>query len=429
MALFLTFTCLYAENPALQPISKDGKTYNPQMWNEIDSLKVSNNEDIVTMDIAMEDSSIISMKMDDYIIDNGYTVPLVIINTHEPMDQIPDRINYQSAKIEIKGLSGYEDFEGEVHIRGRGNTSWTISDKKPYRLKFEKKQQLCGLKKAKNYVLTANWTDFSLMQNPIASYLAKFFNLPYTHTMVPVDVILNGTYRGSYLLTNKPGINAGSVDIDENSSVMWEIDKNYDEELKFKSPIYDLPVMLADPDMDSIGFNYWKHDFIKMEEAVRDGRPADVIDIDEYARYRCVYDILLNSDLYLPKSLKMFKTYRGKYIFGPVWDFDVAMGFNWDEQTAYDFNAVDKNLGKCLLMHYIETDPEVRTLIRKYMNEFLHHEEEFWDFINNLEDDMYTSGLRNSVRWSSLDSWEESVATMKKWMAARMEYLKSVYLE
>ena len=51
------------------------------------------------------------------------------------------------------------------------------------------------------------------------------------------------------MLTEAIGIRSNSVDIDEDNSILFEIDKNYDEEWKFMSPLYNLPVMVKDPDM------------------------------------------------------------------------------------------------------------------------------------------------------------------------------------
>lgn len=417
-----------ADKIVFQAIDTIGKHYEPVPWSMIDKISVVDSLDNVYLKIMTKDNVLRDLNLEEFLVENGNSVPLLIISTDEPLEQIPDKINYKDATIKIKGFGEYEDFENSVQIRGRGNTSWIVSDKKPYRLKFGKKQELCGLKKSKNYVLTANYTDISLLQNPIASFIGKMLDLPFTHTMVPVDVILNGIYRGSYLLTNKPGINSGSVDIDEIKSVMWEIDKNYDEEIKFRSPVYDLPVMLSDPDMDEERFEFWKADFEEMEKAVSEGNVEDYIDIDEYARYRIVYDVLRNGDLYIPKSLKMYKTEGGKYIFGPIWDFDSAMGYEWGSRISYDSKWAFLETGFCPFMQKIEKDPKVKELIAKYTREFLEREEELWRFIEELEKTMETSAERNNIRWKELGSWKNNVILMKNWLGLRLEYLKSIYL-
>ena len=43
------------------------------------------------------------------------------------------------------------------------------------------------------------------------------------------------------MLTEKIGINGASVDIDETTGILFELDTNYDEEFKFYSKRFGLP--------------------------------------------------------------------------------------------------------------------------------------------------------------------------------------------
>lgn len=415
------------DNIILQPIDTIGNRYTPIQWNNIESFKILSTEDGDSLRIINTDSEDMVFDMSKTLIMNGNTIPLITITTDSMMNQIPDKVNYQKATIEIKGFGVFEDFSQEVSIRGRGNTSWVISDKKPYRLKFDKKQSLCGLKKAKNFVLLANWTDISLIQNSLASFIGKMLNLPYTHTMVPVDVVLNGVYRGSYILTNKPGINAGSVDIDEDTSVMWELDTYFDEDMKFKSPLLDLPVNLADPDLTEERFEYWKNDFITMEENVVNGNVEDYIDIDSYAKYKAVNEIMKNNELWHPKSLKMYKEEGGKYQFGPLWDFDVAMGYNYDKRESYNILRAASGIANNNLMKAIEKDNKVNEKIFEYINFVLKNEDELWKFIDSYCSDIKSSALRNNIKWKSFGDWEENIAKMKIWFEVYLGFLKTKY--
>ena len=87
-------------------------------------------------------------------------------------------------------------------MKGRGNSTWGYP-KKPYRLKLNKKAEICGLGKAKNYVLLANHLDPTLMLNSVAFKIGRLLELPFTNHAIPVDVVLNGIYKGSYLLTEQ----------------------------------------------------------------------------------------------------------------------------------------------------------------------------------------------------------------------------------
>jgi hypothetical protein len=424
----LWMPAVMAQDLVIQPQSIDGKSYLPIRWGEVSEVKVSEDGETGSMTVMLKEGDSKSFNFDNTTITSGYTIPLITITTDEELEQIPDKINYKTATIKIDGFGSYDDVETEVSIRGRGNTSWTLSDKKPYRLKFSKKISLCGLTKAKNYVLLAGWTDGSQMQNAIAAKIGHMVDMPYICDMIPVEVVLNGIYRGSYLLANKPGINAGNVDIDEETSIMWELDVAMDEDFTFYSPIYNLPVMVADPDMDEARFLEWKEDFIQMEQGVAEERADEWIDLEQYAAYRAVYDIMQNHELGHPKSLKLYKTEGGKYKFGPIWDFDVAMGANFGyDLDCYNLNNVNNKVSLIPFMQNIDKAPSADKLIRDAIVKFMENEDELWSFIDETQSQMESAAVRNTQRWPDRGDWHEQMDLMKTWLSARISYLKKLY--
>lgn len=146
--------------------------------------------------------------------------------------------DYVDAVLSIEGNGYCEDIDSlRLSLRGRGNTTWNMY-KKPMRMKFPKKISLFGMAKQKNYVLLANYIDDSLMKNAIAFWIARRLGVPYANHTTPVNVIINGHPRGSYLITEKVGINSGSVDIDETKGILFELSGEYDEKYKFRSEPY-----------------------------------------------------------------------------------------------------------------------------------------------------------------------------------------------
>ena len=111
-------------------------------------------------------------------------------------------------------------FEGVgVNIRARGNSTFG-APKKPFRLKFDKKQEMLGLnggKAYKSWVLMADYYDGSMLRTfgtfKFAKALmeSKYYSSDCTH----VEVYLNGEYRGVYLLCEQTQMNRGRVDIPE----------------------------------------------------------------------------------------------------------------------------------------------------------------------------------------------------------------------
>jgi hypothetical protein len=133
-------------------------------------------------------------------IDTG--LPVIRINTRNGK-AITSKEEYISARIEIiDPHNSVNNIKTEVDIRGRGNTTWN-APKKPYRLRFPQKQAVFGLAPAKSWVLLANYQDTTLILNSIAFRMGELFDFPFTPHYVHVEVILNGRYEGSYVLTEQ----------------------------------------------------------------------------------------------------------------------------------------------------------------------------------------------------------------------------------
>lgn len=99
-------------------------------------------------------------------------------------------------------------YDGAITIHVRGNST-AGGDKKPYKLKLDKKTNLLDLCrktdekgkeiKSKHWVLLANFYDESLMRNKLAYDLSGAYGLvPMESTWV--DVVINGRFDGCYQL-------------------------------------------------------------------------------------------------------------------------------------------------------------------------------------------------------------------------------------
>lgn len=418
-----------AQNNVIQLYNEDG--YKPLDWNNIESLNFSIDNNVTRFHLY--DGEIIDVpfeEMTESPLYSGPAIPLLEITTDEELTEILDKINYKTAKIKLSGFGNYEDMELDVNIRGRGNSSWTHFPKKPYRLKFAENVSLCELDSAKNYVLLANYSDVSLMHFALACRMAQMFDMPFAPKVVPVDVILNGQYKGSYILCNKPGINNGSVNIDESTSIMWELDVSYDEDYKFKSPIYNAPVQAVDPDLDDERFEYWKNDYIEMEKAVSELNGAQYIDMAEFAKYILVYDLMANVEIWHPKSVKFYKTEGGKYTFGPIWDFDWSMGadgFSKDniingKHTIY--NSWPYPVEMHPFLEAIFNHQEALENIKKYWDILQDNVNELYDFIDIYSATIRQSALRDKARWNNRFDFDETCLMMKEWLRNHIDDMK-----
>ncbi len=108
--------------------------------------------------------------------------------------------------------------DAQVKVRGNWTTTY---DKKPLRLKFDQKQNLLGLNdgaEMKNWLLLAEYKDVSMLRNKTAIDIANELLAAeglYVSDATFVEVVVNGTYWGLYLLAEQQQIHENRVNITE----------------------------------------------------------------------------------------------------------------------------------------------------------------------------------------------------------------------
>lgn len=316
----------------------------------------------------------------------AYTgLPLVKIETPDSAEISSKEEWLKDATLQIEGagLDSWNISEPIMtSIRGRGNSTWG-QPKKPYALKLDKKKSILGMPEHKRWVLIANYLDNSFIRNEMAFYLSEIFELNYTVHGKYVDLILNGEYKGLYWFgeaikpdANRVNINDGSKNIsdDEDKDYLIEMDVYYDEPVKFKSSIRNLPYMIKNDDymvddennLTSGGESRLERlqakindleillypDFAEGMSTNDCSAPAEsfsqIIDIDSWAKFWFVNEIMDNGELGHPKSCYFtFDSENNIFKAGPVWDFDWAALFQPAycrlKDTLY-YNALFKSL-------------------------------------------------------------------------------------
>ena len=133
--------------------------------------------------------------------DHYQVFPLYI--TTADGSEITSRDYYTPCHLSLGGLGAFSDYSGTGGIRGRGNSSFLWYDKKPFRIKLDHQHKILGLKKAKSWVLLANYRDVTDMMNTFVFEMGEALGLPYTNHTRYVELFVNGDYRGIYQLTER----------------------------------------------------------------------------------------------------------------------------------------------------------------------------------------------------------------------------------
>lgn len=236
-------------------------------------------------------------------------------------------------------------------IRGRGNTSWGF-DKKPYRIKFDKKQGLFGLEKNKSWVLLAMYQDFSGIKDYAAFSLARSIDgrSAFVPNGVHVELYFNGRYGGLYLLTDqvqessgRVGVEADITEEDIEVPFLVELDEYapdegkenvdwfrvYNKDSKVTS-YYSIKYPEKDERMNGAQFDYIKNYVTKVNALCHDKNVTraefeEYVDLNAFIDFYLVQEIMGQIEINW-KSVYMSKKVGGKLIMGPVWDFDWSAG-------------------------------------------------------------------------------------------------------
>ena len=362
-------------------------------------------------------------------------IPELTITTTDPsIAEIPSKDYYLEGTLAVNGRGGYEDYTGKTEVKGRGNSTWGYP-KKPYRLKLNKKAEICGLGKAKNYVLLANHLDPTLMLNSVAFKIGRLLELPFTNHAIPVDVVLNGIYKGSYLLTEQIEVKENRVDLDENNSVMWELDSYWDDEPKFKSTAFNLPVMVKDPDLTTEQFEYWKKDFNAFttqfaKEPLEGNSYVDMIDIESVAKFLITFNLVHNMEINHPKSVFLHKEGNGKYVMGPIWDFDWAYDYegtsnHFGRYNTPLFSSSMNGVGTAFFQRFLQ-DSRVKAIYKRTWQDFKNNKlDALLQYVDDYAVMLKPSVERNSELWENTRSFDTKVKELKTWLMNRADYIDS----
>ena len=270
-------------------------------------------------------------------------LPTVVINTYG-MQEIVSKEEELSSNVYIISKDGTDILSTtETGVRGRGNASWLYFPKKPYRLKFKSKQSpLDAPASAKKWTLISNYSDKTLMRNILAFEVSRAAGQAYTPYIHPVDVVVNGEYKGCYQLCDQ--VEAASDRVPAKDGYLIEVDHYaYDEEVMFTSA-NGTPVTIKHPDEDDITQEQW--DYIeefynKMENSVLSLNFLDeekgyrnYLDMESFLRNFIVGEFCGNPDMLW--SVYMYKDAAdGKLFVGPTWDHDLSFD---NDYTSHPIN-------------------------------------------------------------------------------------------
>ncbi len=279
-------------------------------------------------------------------------VPSVYIETENrrSITSKEQYINCTFIYVDGDSLGRYEN----TLIRGRGNSTWWNSDKKSFRVKFEKKQRLLGdgFANAKSWTLLANHGDKTMIRNALTYDLGRFMGMKFCPAARFVDLYLNGNYQGTYQISDQVQVHKKRVEVDEDSGWLLEVaNENSKEEPLISSTGFNIMYNIKNPKDQQltvdrrIAIGRWiqqfesavaSHDYCDPEKGWR-----AYVDEEDFINWYVGAEITGNIDaLY---SIYMYKEADDqKMHFGPLWDLD--LGYDNSSERSL-LNSMEAFLG------------------------------------------------------------------------------------
>jgi len=367
--------------------------------------------------------------------------------------QIPAGYQYEYSD-EISTELQSETYPME-YIRGRGNSTWDC-DKKPYKIKLEKKANLFGMGKNKHWVLLANRYDNSLLRNKATYWLGKELGMEYTPECVFVDVVMNGTYCGSYYLCEQVRVGSGRVEIDDLEDEKEATDEPLisggyllsmfpygdEEKLSFMTT-RENEFLIESPNFEDYKndaqYNYIKDYVQKTEDAIYgknfqldDGTAyEDLMDIDSTIDYWWIQEISQNGDAFGTTSTYLYKKRDGKLYWGPLWDFDYVAWGDYDYSTDPDCEEFVHKMEVWFGRLFEQKDFAQRVADRwPAMKEKLESLCADGGQLDQYYDQLRVSQYYDNEKWGSFDfgqetplSFKQEEERLKSWITKRVNWI------
>lgn len=223
-------------NVALSAVTVDGKatsvylsgagigasvsTNTAMNLSSLDSVLRSTGQASLTMRYGDVDYGFIIMKSDN--IDALYVTSVDANQDRAYVEASQDHSVKAKITVMLIDAQGRDLYNGDSAskastIKGRGNSTWGLSNKKPYQISLSKKWDLLsgsssGDDAQKKWILLANSNDVTMLHTPLGYDMGLELGLPGTQGK-PVDLFYDGEYRGTYYLCEKVEIKPGRVNI------------------------------------------------------------------------------------------------------------------------------------------------------------------------------------------------------------------------
>ena len=357
------------------------------------------------------------------------------------------------------------NYNGRMGIEMRGYSSQMYSNKKPYGLTTLQEDNvtnnnvsILGMPAENDWILNPLAYDQTGMRDVLAYELSNQIG-QYASRSQYCEVVLNGDYRGLYVFMEK-------IKVDKNRVNVEKMDETCNQSPEVTGG-YIVQANRADNDplawrMQTYLHNWWgsvytefihhypKHEnitstqnsyihnvFLDLEEQahsyntdVTTGIPS-VIDVSSFVDFMIMAEFTSNVDVY-HLSTFFHKDRCGKLRAGPIWDYNLAFGYDaFGNRSGYDVWQFDNNdnVGPRFWKDLFDT-AEFRCYLAKRWFELTESGmpldyDRVCGRIDEIDEQIAEAIDRDNQRWHQMSQHTQYVNNMKTWIQQRINWLNS----
>ena len=360
------------------------------------------------------------------------------------------------------------NYDGRIGIERRGSSSQTMFNKKPYAVETREDDDvtnrnvsLLGMPAENDWILNSLASDQTGMRDVLAYELSNRLG-QYASRSAYCEVVINGDYKGLYVFMEKikPDKNRVNIEkMDETCNQYPEVTGGYitkADKTTGGDPVawtmqgyggggwggwgsstdfihhYPKPA-----DITNAQNNYIHGVFTNLASVANQHNTSDasgipsVIDISSFVDFMMIAEFASNVDVY-SFSTFLHKDRMGKLRAGPVWDYNLAFGYDaYGNRSKYDvwqFNNTDNN-GPKFWRDLFETDLFRCYLAKRWFELTEPGQPLNYDFVCNRIDEidaLITEAVaRDNQRWNQMNQHTQYVNNMKTWIQQRINWLNN----
>ena len=297
--------------------------------------------------------------------------------------------------------------EKEAQVKGRGNSNWISYEKKSYRIAFSEDVMMMGLRPHHDYLLIGMQADKSLMRDALAHQLAKLMDLEITQDTRYVDLYVNENYHGLYLLIEdrtyiKTGEDPLSFVLELDHRIDW--DQTGEPNIRIEGAPYGIKRSI---DLEEDTLNGITNYLNGVIQDLQRGVIHPDIDIQNWVTYMIIQELFKNVDAW-GLSVFMYRDQEGILKFGPVWDFDFALG-NADYVGEQYYDPEGFFLAYDFRMAWFHYAIEIKAFRNAFKHEMITYYQEilpsFLTLIEVLGVSLIPYATKNFERWDVFNSY------------------------